>query len=561
MGAAKRLFLYAVAAVSLLVLSVGLYNLLAVVLGEIADALGASVIGGGGSTGREQVSLAIALVVVGAPAFSIDWWLVGRGWRGTDDAGRADRDSALRAFHMSLVATIALAVGTVAAVQSLDTVFGAVLGVEQFSERPTDRLAMLLVAGPIWWYHQRRRNLDIRHDRLTGAAAWLTRFHRYAWTFAGLMLLVLAASQIIETIASVLIGRPGFGGRDDGWLDPLAGSLSTLLVGSALFWFQADDARRAIRDAAIIGEDDRATALRATYFGVVILVTLTYVGVTVTSSLAELARWALKAGEGSGLPAFLEIVVGPLLVAIPFAVAGWLHWSALRREAGGRSPVALTAAERLALHLAAGTGLTFLAVGAGQLLGRVLEVALGGAAAGDFFRTEASWGLALVVVGAIMWIPAWTRILRRREADPLAERQGTAGRAYLYFVVAASLLAAVPSAAFSLYRLIDTALGGRGVSLGTDLAIPLAVVIVASLVALYHGRMLVSDLHFTATTQPAAERPVEADAVGTVGMAEAPGVVGTSLVLTLRGPVGMDLGSLAGTLRDGLPPGVTLEVG
>lgn len=582
MGTAKRLFLYTVAAVSLLVLSVGLYNLLAVVFGELADALGASIIGGGGSTGREQVSLAIALVVVGAPAFAIDWWLVGRGWRGMDDAGRADRDSAIRAFHLGLVATVALAVGTVAAVQSLDTVVGAILGVEHFSARPTDQLAILFVAAPIWWYHQRRRNLDIRHDQLTGAAAWLTRFHRYAWTFVGLMLLVVGASQVLETIASVLIGRPGFGGRDAGWLDPLAFSLSTLLVGAGIFVVHAADARRAIRDAAIIGEDDRTTALRATYFGVVILVTLAYVGVTVTSSLAELARWgSYPPGDANGLPAFLELVIGPLLVAIPFAVAGWLHWAALRREAGNRSPVSLAAAVRLALHLAAGVGLAFLAVGAGQLLGRVLEVALGGAVAGDFFRTEATWDLALVVVGAVMWIPAWTRILRRREADPLAERQATAGRAYLYLVIAASLFAAVPSAAFSLYRLIDTALGGGGVALGTDLAIPIAVVIVASVVAVYHGRTLVSDLHFSAALQPAAEAAtvgatgaaeVSALTPGTVGPADAvepaeaevgaaEAEVGASLVLTLRGPLGTDLSSLADTLRDRLPAGVTLEDG
>jgi hypothetical protein len=35
--------------------------------------------------------------------------------------------------------------------------------------------------------------------------------------------------------------------------------------------------------------------------------------------------------------------------------------------------------------------------------------------------------------------------------------------------------------------------------------------------------------------------------------------VGPALVLTLRGPLGTDLASLADTVRDGLPTGVTLE--
>lgn len=575
MGAAKRLYLYAVSAVSLAVLSVGLYNLVAVVFGELADALGATFISGDGGSGREQVSLAIALVVVGAPIFAIHWLLVGRGWRGTDDAARSDRQSAIRAGYLGLVATVALAFGALAAIASLEAVLGAILAFDRYGGRPTDQLATLLIAAPVWWYHQRRRSLDIRHDRMTGAAAWLTRFHRYAWAFIGLMFLVVGTSQVLETTASVLIGRPGFGGGDDGWLASLSWSLSAMLVGTGIFLAHAIDARGAIRDAAIIGEDDRETALRATYFGVVILVALANVGVTVSKSLAELGRWMLGVGDADGLPAFLELVVGPLLVTIPFAVAGWLHWSALRREAGGRSSVALAAAERLVLHLAAGVGLTFMAVGAGQVLGRLFEVWLGGASSDDFFRTEIVWALALVIVGAVMWIPAWTRILRRRDAEPLTERQATVGRAYLYLVVAASLIAAVPSAAFILYRLIDTILGGGGVALGTDLAIPLAVVIVAAVGALYHGRMLVSDLRFTAALQPAAERPVDAAAAGMTGTVGAVGIsalsaesvgtfeseVGASLVLTLRGPAGTDLASLADTLRERLPAGVVLEEG
>jgi hypothetical protein len=193
MGIAKRLYLYAVSAISLLVLSIGLYNLAAVALGEIADALGATVISGE-SSGREQLSLAIALVVVGAPVFAIHWWLVGRGWHGTDEAAADDRLSAIRAFHIGFVPTVALGFGLYAALSLVERVFAAILGVDLDRGRVADDVAMLVIAGPIWWFHTRRRNADIRHDRLTGAAAWLTRLHRYAWAFVGLMFLVVGAS-------------------------------------------------------------------------------------------------------------------------------------------------------------------------------------------------------------------------------------------------------------------------------------------------------------------------------------------------------------------------------
>ena len=560
MDSAKRLYLYVVSAVSLFVLSMGLYNLVAVVLGELADALGANIIGGGGSVGREQISLAIALVAVGSPVFAVHWVLVGRGWRGSDDTARNDRHSAIRALHLGLVATVALALGVFAAIELLNYLFGTLLGTDPGGVRPTDSVALLLVATPVWWYHQRRRSIDLRHDRLSRAAAWITRLHRYAWALVGLMLLVGGLSQVIETLLSILIGREGFGDGADWWLVPLTSSLARVIVGAGLFWAHADDARRAIGDAGLIGEDDRASALRATYFGAVILVALSDVGVTVASSLAELGRWVLGVSEGIGTSAFLELVVGPPLVAIPFAIAGWLHWTAWRREAAGRSPEALAAAERLALHLTAAVGIIFLAVGTGQLLGRLFEVALGVAPDNDFLRFELAWFVAQIVVGVALWIPAWTLVMRRRLANPTTERQVTTGRAYLYLAVGAALIAAVPSAAFTLYRVVDTLLGGGGVALGSELSIPIAVVIVASLIALYHGRLLLSDLR---SAQPSAL--VVAGPSAVVVVAEQPSAVapaavpGVSLALTLRGPAGADLESAADALREHLPADLVLE--
>ncbi len=559
MDIAKRLYLYVVSAVSLLVVSLGLYNLLAVVLGELADAIGASIIGGGGSAGREQVSLAIALVAVGSPVFAVHWWLVGRGWRGSDDTARNDRRSAIRALHLGLVTTVALALGVLATLELLDDLLRTLLDADPGGLRPTDLVAQILIAGPVWWYHHRRRNVDLRHDRLNGAAAWITRLHRYGWAFVGLLLLVGGVSQVIETLLSVLIGREGFGEGADWWLVPLTWSLARVVVGAGVFWFQAEDARRAIGDTDSIGEDDRASALRAVYCGAVILMALAYVGVAVASSLAELGRWVLGVSDGTDTSAFLELVIGPPLVAIPFAIAGWLHWIAWRREGASRSPASLAAVERLTLHLTAAVGIIFLAVGTAQLLGRLFEVALGVAPDNDFLRFELAWFAAQIVVGVALWIPAWMRVMRRRLANPTTERHVTAGRAYLYLAVGAALIAAVPSAAFSLYRVMDTLLGGGGVTLGSDLSIPIAVVIVASLIALYHGRLLLSDLRSapaSALTGPGLSGVVAEEQPSAAAATAVPGV---SIALTLRGPAGTDLKSATDALREHLPPGLVLE--
>jgi hypothetical protein len=560
MGVAKRLYLYLVAAISLFVFATGAYNLVAVVLGEISDALGASVIGSS-AAGREQVSLAIALVVVGGPVFAIHWWLVSRSWRGTDQAAMEDRRSAIRAFHLGLVATIALAVSTFAALQIVDGTLRTVLGAtETDGGRASDDWAMLLVATPVWWYHWRRRAADIRHDVLMGSAAWLTRLHRYVWAFAGIMLLVVGASQVLETVASVLIGRSGFGADERWWVGPLCWSIALIVVGLGVFAFHAADARHTISDAAVIGTDDRATAIRASYFAAVMLVAVVVVAMAGASSIAELLRLAMGVADDVSLEGLLERVVGPVIVAIPYVVAGWLHRDAQRHEAAALGTGRVIAADRLTLHLAAAVGLAFLAVGAARLIGRILESAVGSVGAGEFFRYEIAWFIGQALIGAILWIPAWTLVLRRRAADPLAERHAAVSRAYLYLVVGVSLVAAVPSAAFTLYRLIDTLLGGRGVRLGEELALPIAAVIVAGLVAWYHGRLVVSDL------RAAAPASVVATAIPgeppTVLVTEAvPGPAVASLALILRGPRGSDLPAIVGDLRTHLPPGVSLQDG
>ncbi|HEX6867564.1 MAG TPA: DUF5671 domain-containing protein, partial [Candidatus Limnocylindrales bacterium] len=278
------------------------------------------------------------------------------------------------------------------------------------------------------------------------------------------------------------------------------------------------------------------------------------------SSIAELGRLALGVADDASPAGLLERVVGPLLIAIPIVVAGWLHWTYQRREAAARDPIALADAERVALHLTAIVGLAFLAVGAARLVGRLLELLVGTTVGDDFFRFETAWFIGQLIVGLVFWAPAWAEILRRRAADADAARRASVTRAYLYLVVAAALLAAIPSAAFVLFRLIDTLLGGGGVGLGSEVALPIAIVLVAGLVAAYHGRIVVGDLRALAAAQAPAPATIEdvAPAAPTVAGRSMPPSA-ASLDLVLRAEDDTDLAAVADALRAHLPPGVVLE--
>src|SRR5687767_2792281 len=415
MGSVKRLYLYGAAAISLLVLATGIETLLTVALGEVTDALGSTVIAGE-SPGREQLSLAIALVVVGAPIFAIHWWLIARGWDGAGEAGADDRRSAIRAFHMALVASVSIGVALYAAQRLLEPAFGAILGVAP-SDAPwadaavVDNVALLLVAAPVWWLHMARRNADLRHDRLHGGSAWLTRLNRYGWAFIGLMTLLVGASQLIQTVASALVGQPDISGNLDWSVGFLASSLAAIVAGFIVWWLHDRDARHAISDAAVIGEDDRSTALRATYFGAILLVALAIGGLTIASATTELGRVLLGVADSFGIRAFLDSVIGPLLVAVPFAVTGWIHWRVVRREATHAGESAVATAERLRLHLTALVGIIFLTVGAARLGALLVELVLGQVGDSDFIRHELVWCITQILVGSVLWIPAWSGIV------------------------------------------------------------------------------------------------------------------------------------------------------
>jgi hypothetical protein len=124
----------------------------------------------------------------------------------------------------------------------------------------------------------------------------------------------------------------------------------------------------------------------------------------------------------------------------------------------------------------------------------------------------------------------------------------TVRRTYLLIILAASVIASLGSAALVLYRFFGAILGANlgGNTVG-ELSTPIGVLVVAGIVALYHGQVLRRDLALRAAEIP----PEEA----TAGAAEA------QRHLVLTGPPGSDLGTALADLRACLPPGYRLDEG
>ena len=545
MGTARRLYLYAASLIALATFGLGIQGLLTVVVGRLLDSFGAVISDPGGVT-REQTSLAIALIVVGLPIWLIHWTIAQRSVGATATTGLSERQAAVRAFHLALVRGVTLVILVVVAIGIVSRALRMALGGEVGTVDLAGSIAWLVVAAAGWGYH----TWVARRDALGGAAvepglSW-TRLYRYGAALGGILIAMAASSSLITIAISMLIGPAPMLGGTTAWHPAMAGAIPAALAGLAVWAFHWRGASTTVGDAQVTA-DEQASVLRRIVVGGLLLLGAVVTGQAVVSALTAIGETVVGASADGSVPSLIESVVAPPLAALPFLAGAWCHVRERHAEAAVAGGEAADSARRIARHLLALVGLAFLAAGAFRLLGFALDAMLGvhSITGGDIVPIPVS--VAQIIVGAVMWVPAWRAILSQRVATPTTERQARAGRAYLYVVVGVSLISAIGSGVFVLYRLIDAAMGGGGRGLGAEIATPLAALMVAIAVALYHGRLVVGDMR--AAQEPAGSVPEDAW----------PGAAPMELPFRLLGPAGTDLSRVVDAIRDGLPPGVTLE--
>jgi hypothetical protein len=547
MGAIRRLYVYTVSAISLAVLAGGAYLLASLFVGQVIRLFDPARFFD--SSTREDVSLAIALIIVATPIFAVHWWIAGRSVRADAAGGLEERRSAIRALHFALVQLVAWLFVLFSAVEVARVALGLLVDLTDVTARALDRpLAILLVAAPIWAYHARLRTRELRRTMLSGAQMWLTRLYRYAGAWISLAVALMGIAAATAAVLESLISSPLT--RNDWWLGDLTGGAGAAIVGLLGWLTHWRDSHHAARDADAIGEDERQTRLRAVYFGGVIVVATAVGARHAYESLSALIAWPLGVAGWDAPDGFARVVIGPLLAGLlPFAAAGLLHARYQLHESRGFGEAAARTVERVTAHLIALVGLATLAGGAWRIIDKLLHAIVDRPAfvGSNLLLEDLPFGIALVVIGSLLWLPAWRRILRRRTEDQAVEQRSIVARAYLYLVLASSLIALIPAAAMMTFRLINVVMGIAGRSVGEELATPIAVLVVAAVVAAYHGWLLRRAVPTEAVAEPA---------VPPAGLP----VVGRPVLLNLlvHAPAGTDTEAILTALRDALPAGATV---
>jgi hypothetical protein len=557
MQTARRLYMYLMSGVTLGVLLVGLNSLLTVALHAAGIGRGARI--GGTADDRQQLSLAIALIVVGLIVWTIHWLLVERGLRADNPARDEERGSAIRALYLTIVLTALLAFGVLAGIQLLTELARRLVGFVDtdgfFTNDLGGSLATLLVTAAAWAYHAAIRRRDLSGTALSGAAAWIPRVYIYGAALLGLVLTSINIGTLLSGVLADVTGTvPDFGNTDfSGRIiaDAVAGIIGWGIVMVGHWWY----ATSLIHDPGWRGTSERAARLRLAYFVAAIGASAIAIVTFGTQALSTSVGLALGVDDLVANDGALLAIGGPLLSLLPWIVAWWLHLRWMRAESmAAEDPSRTATVDRLDASVVSLVGLVAAAGGAAGLLGLLLDMALGGNRVDlDFWRADVARWLALGVIGAVLWLWHWMRLQRRSAASPVEEADSTIRRAYLLIVVAVALIASLGNVAYLLYRLLSSVLRvDLTDNVASEIALPLAALVVAATLAIYHGLVLRRDQ---------ALRGAAASAVAPSEEAETPGEPSVPMRrrLVLTGPPGTDLETTVAAMRAALGPELRLE--
>lgn len=468
---------------------------------------------------REQASLAIALLVVGAPA----WWL---SFRAADRAARrevAARVSAIRSLYLHLVifvtALLVFGYGQRALGLVLQGSFiGALPGLflePEWPARAAGAGAMALSAAAALVYHLRVSLADRRAVVIGGRAAEVRHLAFYALAVIGLFFAAFSTGFTLQglwdrVVADTLVplSRPDFFGppgrgptRDELLRINLIHQIPPILAGLVLWLGTWLPLQRGLRRPTADGEVERQSVVRKLAIYFVVGLSAIVVLVSATFGLSAIIRRLLGDPFQEQFTSLVHDLGFPVSFTIIFLPLWLFHRRVVEAEAARETEVARAGAIRRSYtYIVAAFGLAMAAIGAAGTVGVFGSQLMG---MNTHPNGETAIYLSLVLIGLPAWGFHWW--LAQRRVDE-AERRASQRRAYLYLAVLGGAIGLLVFGSAALYRILNAALAA---------SFPLATwhdiwhftidAAVAGSVFAFHLRVIRADRALTAAAVPAAE--------------------------------------------------------
>lgn len=431
MSTVRRVFFYVLAIVTLGILSAGLRNLLSISFDTI---LAGFTIGQVGDL-RQQLSLGIAMVIIGGPLWILFWSTIQR--HAENDA--AERAAPLRAFYLYFVLIVSAFI-TIFDLYTLLAWLLTGLGADQFNPSST---ATLIVAAAVWFYH---RHVAEKDGFPVPVAKTLWRWYVYILSATGLVWLSVG---LVQTINQSFISLPVWQGEivGDGDWNKMGGSLAGILAGGltwTFFWF-------------FTARTDISSSLRQVYFYLVTILGSAVAGLTfLIIAIYRTLFWFL--GGDPDVVNYFQFL-GWSLPAILVTFVIWFYHLTVAHEESEQQR-RQSSAQRVHYYLMSFLGLGTLISGLIILLGIPLDSIINSlqqpvVAREAWWTDQLSLGITMIVVAIPIWLHYWTRIINKTETAAGEERPARSRRIYLYSLVGASVIMLAADLVNIVYQLLN----------------------------------------------------------------------------------------------------------
>ena len=483
-GTVRRLYLYVVSFVALMMAANGVV--------QIADFVLEGLFGGEVLvSSRRGLALGLSLTVVGLPLWLLHWRIIVRHVRELPVETR----SLARKLYIYVVLGVALGFVVAGSVGLLQWIFGAKpFSVSEFP------LAALVVWGGVWAFYWR---LETEEGQPTAETRVVSRLYVYVVAVATLIMGAVGLGQAIhivlldayESLTSVsVLARSGL------WRESMKEALALALTGGAVWavhWlrFARPDSEPLLRQLYLYG------------FAILgsILTVLTALGIMLYGVLV----WTIGVPDEASAAAHFRFLPGVLASLIVGGGILAYHWLVAKQES--EVPVLQPWGVRRSYpYVLAALGLGTLAVGIVTLVnvavGLLVESGRTVLTGGDLWQKTMSLGLTLIVLGAPLWGYHWTQIQRRVSAGE-EERTHLARRIFIFATLGAGMLALLGSVSFLIFVFFRELLDGHLSQVLPDTRLSIGIITAAAIFVPYYWMTYRTDRRVAAETgEPEVDR-------------------------------------------------------
>ena len=473
MSSVRRVYFYLVTLITLGIFAGGVGVLLSLLFNTV---LGNSSITNQSNFIQQQLSLGVAMLVIGGPLWYIFWRNIQKQVKGN----LTEIGATLRKLFLNFI----LVVSVLTSVFAAQTFLKLLISWNLQSQSASGSLATLLIALTIWYYHWR---ISEEEGHPSSSAKTLRRWYVYIASGWGLVLLTVGIVQLVNSAFNYL---PFWGDllvKGNFWAGPVQDNLIAIILGGLLWgfhWFR-------------IAKGDTDSTLRQVYIYLLAIVVSAVAGlVALVVGLYNILVWATgSAGSSPGYFQFLGWVIPTLIVT----VAIWLYHQNIAAEESAGVTERRLSSKRVHLYIMSFIGIGALTSGLIILFGTMLSLITNRldpaiVVQSGWWQKQLSLCLALLMAAIPLWLYYWKQIMVLADNGGVIEGRAKSRRIYLYVIIGASIITLAADLVNIVYQVLSGALSGNfGIGILEKSTWSIQSLIVAIPLLVYHWQIARQD--------------------------------------------------------------------